>query len=144
MPRLLFFAPCEKVIMDEGSKTLSLITIMEQVEGEVSSPMGDKVAAAINWFAVAVWLKTPDDIGKTYEQRTCVIQPDGSETLAGTIAFQITERTHRVIARIFGFPVSQAGEHSVRLALREKDGNELWITLAEYPVYVLHRGVQNE
>ncbi len=144
MPRLLFFAPCEKVIMDEGSKTLSLITIMEQVEGEVPPASGENVAAAINWSAIALWLKTAEDMGKTYEQRTCVIQPDGNETLAGTVSFQITERTHRTIARIFGFPVSQVGEHTVRLGLREENTNEPWITMAEYPIRVVHKPVQSQ
>ncbi len=140
MPKLLFFAPCEKVIIDETSKTLSLVTVLEQVTGEMpaNATTNDKVTAALNWYAVAVWLKTPDDIGKTYEQRTCVIQPNGDETLAGTAEFQISMRTHRTLARIFGFPINQTGEHIVRLALREQNGQ--WVTMAEYPIRVIHRG----
>ena len=140
MPKLLLFAPCDRVIIDEAGKTLTLISILEQVQSQ-TPPMGEKVAGAVNWFAIALYLQLPEDEGKTYEQRTCLMLPDGSETLEGTISFQMTQRTHRVMARMFGFPISQTGECSLRLALREKDKGEQWHTIAEYPIRVVHMGV---
>jgi hypothetical protein len=142
MPKLLLFAPCDRVIIDEASKTLSLITILEQVESP--APPSTNVAVALTWFAVALWQRLPEDEGKTYEQRTYLVQPDGSKTLEGSASFRLTERTHRVLSRTHGFPISQAGDYLLTLALREKDAGEEWVTMAEFPIRVIHTATDNE
>lgn len=140
MPKLLLFAPCEKVIVDDLSKGISLISLLEQVEGRVIKVAEEKVMAALPWTAFTMWLKTPEDEGKTYEPRAFVLQPDGTEIMAATAEFQLSQRSHRVINSFFGFPINQPGEHTVRLALRERGGNEMWVTMADYPILVIHKG----
>lgn len=143
MPKLLLFAPCDRIIVDEATKTLSLISILEQVEAP-PIPGAENVAAALTWYAVAVWQKVPEDGGKTFEQRTYLVQPDGKRILEGLSPFRMTERTHRVFARTHGFPISQTGDYLLTLTVREKDSGEEWITVAEYPIKVIHRASENE
>ncbi len=139
MPKLLLFVPCAHSIVDQDENTLSLVSILEGLTTLAAPPLPEDAQAPIRWSIVTVWLHTPEDEGKAYEQLTQVVLPDGNVTAPATLPFQMTSRTHRNRVAVFGFPISQPGECMVRLSLREVgDGNE-WQVVAEYPIMVAHQ-----
>ena len=139
MPKLLLFAPCANSVVDQEEKTLSLISVLEGLTLSAAPPLPEDAHAPIRWSIVAVWLRTPEDEGKTYEQLTQVVLPDGKVTAPATLPFQMTRRTHRNRVAVFGFPISQPGECLVRLSLREVGDGHDWQVMAEYPIVVAHQ-----
>jgi hypothetical protein len=136
MPKLLFFIACEKVLIGEEDKVPSLISIFNKIQ--VPGNLQDQNAqAGIQWSLVSSWIRFPEDIGKSYEQRTRVIFPDGKESGEAIIPFQFSDKNHRNTVRIFGFPIFQEGIHIARLSIRES-GNDQWTDVADYPIEVVH------
>src|SRR6266536_5914459 len=82
MPKLLVFAACEKVLIDQQNN-VSLISVLQ--EAKVGMPdsakekltPGAKVMAAMKWDALTLWVKTDD---KPYEQRVALFDPSGNHT----------------------------------------------------------------
>jgi hypothetical protein len=138
MPKLLLFVPCQKVIVDEREHSASLISVMEQLTVNVTSPVPANAQIPFNWTIVTLWTKTPDDEEKTFEQRTEVILPDGSTFLSAVVSFNLSKQSHRNIVDIFGYPISQEGQHIIRLYIRESGKSKEWNFQAEYPVKLIH------
>jgi hypothetical protein len=77
------------------------------------------------------------DAEREFEQRCMLMAPDGSTAIDNRLPFQLTGSVlHRNVTTVFGFPISQVGEYSLRLRLRvageEGDGQEI----AAYPMFV--------
>lgn len=136
MPRLVFFLPCEKAIIDKETNGVSLIHIIQAIN--VPKPPGEDAGAAVNWAAVALWQKTPEDTDKVYEQRTNLLLPNRKETAESIVRFDFsTFQSHRNIVRINGFPVGLPGIYTLNLFLRES-GSESWTLVADYKIPVEH------
>lgn len=141
MPKLLVFAPCERVILGQGDNSASLIVIIQQVQfqgpaGMPAPPPGAGVAARFSIYSQ--WHKLPTDGEKTFEQRIVLSFENENPVLEATAEFQMTERLHRVIANVMALPFIHPGEYSLKLFLREKGEQNWGNPVADYPFEVAH------
>ncbi|SRR5712692_128273 len=140
MPKLLLFAACEKVLIDQQNNA-SLISLLQEVKVQVpeAGPLpAQGTAAALKWDVLTLWLKTDDDIGKHYEQRIELFNPeDHSTDVSGTapIPFEPQKTGHRLTATIVGFPLGWSGRYTLKLWLYES-GHQMQAPIAEYPIVV--------
>ncbi len=139
MPQLIMFAPCAKAIQDGEDRTVSLISVIDGIQVEIPpSGVAKDTVIPMPWATVATWLRTPEDQGKSFEQRISIITPDGTESIDGSIPFQMTERLFRGFIRLNAFPAGQQGEYRIRVSLRDVSEGDKWTAKGEYPVLVLH------
>jgi hypothetical protein len=145
MPKLLIFAPCEKVIIDQNN-VLSIITVLQELKIELPEPPraidGKTPVIAMKWDVVALWAKTNDDAPETvYQTRLGFIDPTGVALegfAAGAVEFSFADKSHhRIVTTILGFPIQHEGRYLVRLWLHKK-GDAEGDPVAEFPI-MLHR-----
>jgi hypothetical protein len=137
MPKLLLFAPCEKVIIaDDG--TTSMITILERINISIpaSTELVEDAAIAMRWDVFALWQKEPQDEGKTYQARFTLTTPKGKEQAEGSITLEFApdKEKFRAVFKSTGFPIAD-GVCVLRLLLREAYIEE-WLEMAQYPLLV--------
>lgn len=140
MPRLLIFAPCERVILGQGDNSATLVTVIQQMQFQVPSgqpiPEGAGVFARFSIFSQ--WYKLPADTNRTFEQRIVLSIANENPILEAVTEFQMTERLHRLIASVPMLPVMHPGEYSLKLFLREKGQQDWGRPVADYPFEVTH------
>jgi hypothetical protein len=138
MPKLLIFAACEKVLIDQLNN-LSLITVLQEAKVgmpppvvQAQLPAGAKLMAPMKWDAITLWAKTDD---KAYEQRVALFDPSGNSTgidTTGELDFQ-GKATLRHIVTVLGLPSYEMGVYLLKLWVREK-GQEFGEPIAEFPI----------
>jgi hypothetical protein len=139
MPRILVFAPCEKVIVSEHDNTTSIMSIIEGFT--IAVPEGVEVppdsSIPITWHVLSLWERADDDKGRNFEQHVGLELPDGRQTLdaPSTLDFQSGKLRFRAVSIVNGFPVSPAGACLLKLSLREVGQGE-WQEVATYPIYI--------
>jgi hypothetical protein len=142
MPKLVLFAACEKVIVDQQNLP-SLISLLQELKVQVPETGATPPAntnAAIKWDVLALWERTADDAGKHYEQRIVLFNPAGEPTgVTGVSSIEVgaAATMHRNIATIAGFPIGAAGRYTLRLWLSE-NGQESQQPVAEYSINVVY------
>jgi hypothetical protein len=139
MPKLLVFAPCEKVIISQDENNPTLIAILSSLtlEGEeaaiteaLKATESDKPALVpIRWSVFALWAKEPADGTREFTQTIDLESPARNIILTnrGTFAFAEGIDTHRLLLNLPGFPIRERGVYILRLSL---DG----AAIAEYPI----------
>lgn len=145
MPKLLIFAPCQKVIVGQDSAT-SLISITEGFVIDVQESVPKDAALPMTWSILTLWHKEGEsEENRIYEQR---IESElaGAEKKAVDVTqeFVISKefRNTRNVVEIQGFPIGLPGELVLKLSLREK-GQEDWLPIAEFPLEIVY-GRQEE
>jgi hypothetical protein len=142
MPRLLLFAPCEKVLLDTDG-LVSLITVIEKLEVTVPASFQIPAQTAIpqRWQSIAIWVMEPSEEGQ-YEQKDHLIVIEGKEEVIAAHTEPIPmARTLpgsagvKVISTLTTVPVLD-GRIFLRLFYR-RIGEQQWIQAAEYPVDVV-------
>lgn len=130
------FVPCEKVIVARDDNSINLIGLMQGFKGgsEQTPTNEEPTSVPLRWSTLALWVKTHEDEGKTYEQQVELLSPTGKVLLSQTLEFVMTKKFHRNTGRIFGFPVAGFGDHVLRLSLRTVGDNEEFTTIAEFPL----------
>jgi hypothetical protein len=137
MLRLLFFVPCERVILEQGTNALSLISLLQRMQVFSQTVAADAKASQI-WYAVAQWqLNDVADLNAHFQQRVTLITPSGAQAIEVFTDFEMTKDLHRTLIRFPAFPIGEAGPHDLRLELRKK-GDEAWTEVASYPLAVEH------
>jgi hypothetical protein len=144
MPKLLLFAPCEKVIIDETTKTTSLIVLLETVHIAIPRADQDKVPRdaniPINWQVLTLWQTEPQDQGKQLEMRFATYLPTGEEIgIAGSmlLRFEPGKPNFRGVISIAGvplFPLLQVDRFVLKLFFREQGAMNEWQFVADYPI----------
>jgi hypothetical protein len=140
MPRLLLFLPCERAIIDRSDNTVSLISVMQQLNADVLTGMPKNAKATQRWNAVAVWMTQPGDEGKRFQQRVTLTNPDGKLMLQALTEFEMTKHFHHTIGRVGNFPIGVPGVYELGLDIREL-GQEQWTPVSAFPVLLQHRSV---
>src|SRR5271166_2274642 len=139
MPNLLFFAPCEKVILDSGNAT-SLITILEEVKIQIIAgtpiPVGSTVP--MQWAIIALWEQSSAwDQGRAFEQRTALVSPTGKHLIETLASFTFDKARYRIVNQILGMPISEPGLHRVKVWIRDKsDPPKEWRETASFPILI--------
>lgn len=140
MPRVLFFLPCEKLIVDElGNPTL--ICVMESVDVEVPKDRSipENAFSSKEWDVVALWYPGPGDEGKKFKQRFEFVSPDGQSLMKSEISFEIGKGSHRNKVHINGFPVGKPGIYQAKLWLDIEGEKPTTDPVATYPIRVVHK-----
>jgi hypothetical protein len=81
MPRLLIFAPCEKVIIGQGDNSVSLIGIIQNVQVnqklDGTAKIPPDTLQPTPWTILSLWQKESADEGIVYTQRVALISRTG-------------------------------------------------------------------
>jgi hypothetical protein len=146
MPKLVLFAACEKAIVDQQTNVFSLLSLLENVNVQLipGAVLPPNAIVPMSWAAVSIFERTPNDDGKTFEQRTAVFDSAGAlviQTPISPFEFKRDSDFHRIINNINGMPVGNAGRVSVKCYLRAKGGE--WEEIATYPIYIKWQSTVN-
>lgn len=142
MLKLLVFAPCERVIVNQDDNNSSLIVILETVN--ITLPLGTQVPGdaliPFRWTVYALWRFEPEapGVGAQFEQRSVLVSRDGQSYFDNTLPFTIPAdgRNHRTTVQLPGFPVLPAGDALLKLSIREAREGVDWRDVADFPIRV--------
>jgi hypothetical protein len=138
MPKLLFFVPCERAIVDDIGKQVSMISVLESLTVNLGENLPEDAGLPLQWMTLAFWRREEGEENKDFEERLQVIAPNGETYAEDVLAFNMHKLNHRVRHTILGVRVGIAGDTIVRLSVRAKDSNEEWRIVAEFPIHVRH------
>jgi hypothetical protein len=138
MPRLLLFAACEKLIVDQAN-VLSLISLLQelniQVPADATLPAELKLAP-MTWTILSIWEQEPGDQDKDFEQRIALTLESGEMVTETPIAaFQMKTPQHRNIGMVVGIPI-EPKSYYIRTWLKEKNSLEWGNEVGRYPLKV--------
>lgn len=139
MPRLLLFGICQKAIVDRSDETVSLIALIPGITVQLDSKGAIPDYIAMFWGGAAIWLRIPEDDGKTYEQRVTIVSPSGKEVGGTSYTFSLLNRTQQNIISGNQFPSAEAGEYDIQLWLREVGEENEWQRITSYPIEIQHQ-----
>jgi hypothetical protein len=146
MPNLLLFVACEKVIV-ANDNVISLIALLQEINVQLAPSAvlpPEMKAAPMNWTILSVWERTPDDLGKSFEQKIVMYSSSNEVMFEAPIAaveFKVippaTERAgqHRNIGSAGVMPVTP-GQYILKTWLREQGTTDWGNELAHYPLKV--------
>jgi hypothetical protein len=136
MPKLLLFAPCEKVLVDEGTHTLSLIVVLQEVHYKLppNTPIQEGGFLPIHWSAVSLWQEESADAGCEFEQRLTIENPAGVPLLTNDMKWKFSRPNHRIVANIIGMPI---GFRKLLLRLQYRVPPSNWLPGATFPIELL-------
>ncbi|HEY0462188.1 MAG TPA: hypothetical protein VGC97_23845 [Pyrinomonadaceae bacterium] len=138
MLKLLYFVPCEKVILSID-KVTSLINTIDGVYVPPSMVIHPGAAIVFSWHTIAFWYRADEmDKGKEFEQQVELYRPDKVLEFSVREKFRIVKDRYRVFTNIGAFPVGMAGELWLKLSIRESETENEWTLMSEYPLYVVH------
>jgi hypothetical protein len=122
MPKLLAYLPCEKVVIEDQSKNVSVLSILETVT--VTMPQGAAAPAPnasirMPWAIFALWQKDKAESGE-FESKSALVSPSGEvllETPVAKLSFGANAR-QQVVNRMADFPVWTPGACHLRLMVK--------------------------
>ena len=141
MPKLLAYLPCEKVVIEEESKNISVLSILETVN--VTLARGAPVPAqnasiGMAWAIFTLWQKERGESGE-FESKSVFVSPAG-EVLAETPAAKLgfgTNTRQQIVNRMASFPIWTPGACQLKLMVKTaRDGD--YRELANVVVMVRH------
>jgi hypothetical protein len=140
MPKLLIFAPCERVIIGQGDNSVSLIILIQKLQLNQIAPKLEEnqpMLARVSLFSE--WIKTSGDQGKVFEQRFTFGIPGQTPNVEAMMEFTMTERHHRNVGVIDLLPFVAPGDYEFAIWLRQK-GSANWPNepAASYPIELVH------
>jgi hypothetical protein len=138
MPRLLAFLPCEKVIINQGDNTVTLVSLMQGIAGNASdrdAPYDRELMGRLTWNIFTMWLQEPEHDEREYQQRVTLIDPLGRIRIEAISSFRFEKPIHRVAGVVEVVPVWPSGRYSMNLQLKLKDDAADWGEyVASYPL----------
>ena len=132
MPKLLAYLPCEKVVIEDESKNISVLSILETVNvtlAEGAPPPAAHASIGMAWAIFTLWQKERGESGE-FESKSVLVSPSGeplAETPVAKLAFGANTR-QQIINRMASFPVWTPGPCQLKLMVRtsrEADFREL-------------------
>jgi hypothetical protein len=142
MPKLVLYAPCERVILGQGDNSASLIIVLQQMQFHGTLKQGEQVnkgmAAFVHFAVFSQWHKTPGDEGKIFEQRVILVKAGEPIALEFVAEFEMKDRLHRLIANVQVMPMMNQGEYNLQTFVRQKGSRDWGDVVAEYPIEVVH------
>jgi hypothetical protein len=139
MPRLLLFAACEKVIIDQQTNVLSLMSLLQDINVQIppGAPLPPSNAIIpMQWTTVSIFLPESEDSGKQFEQRVTLVSSSNVQLLQSPAAPFALTGPHRIISQVNGMPIGNAGLLTLKCHLREQGAN-VWQEIGDgYPINV--------
>jgi len=141
MPRLIYFLPCSKVIVDREDRLASLISIIERVNIHLGpeTPLDDDMAIPISWTIATEWRPSPEDVDKTFEQHVELIYATGKIAYDVTVTFRMESKRHKQLINLSGLPAAVPGDLVLKLSLREATKGSRWKNISEYVIEISHQ-----
>ena len=138
MARCEWVIACERVVIEDEAKDVSLIAILETVMTPKPPESVVRAAAAqgpivlpLRFYVAHQWVRSNSKIGERTLTRTRLIGPDGKQFGSQEATVDLTgSKRARIISQALGRPVSREGmyrcvvEQKVRLAWRKAGETE--------------------
>jgi hypothetical protein len=110
MPKLILFAACERVLIDQRTNSATLIGALEEMHFKL--PPGSLVLPAntalpTQWAIFALWQEEPEDVGLEFEQRVTVENATGQIVIYNIAKFNFQQKRQRVVSNVVGLPYSR-------------------------------------
>ena len=143
MPKLILFAPCQRILEDTTDHTITLFGLIETLAFAIlpEQVLAPDEAAPFDWSVVSTWRISEEDRGRPFQIRLCRVFPDGEES-TGNVATTVggEETAHlRIIFRIQSIQIGRPGLQYLRLYIRESGEEEReWELAGEYPFLLQH------
>ena len=121
-PRLMLLAACGKAIIDDSDKLVSLVDIIQELTisaSEAPKP-GQRGVGPIPWQVFTMWKRAGDKPGH-FVQTTELIDPAGKALFRNDMEFATTSSSYRIRLRFQAFPITTAGEYTVKVYVRPKE-----------------------
>lgn len=139
MARLKLFAVCERALVEEGTRTLSLLSLVEQVRFPQLPPAppnhGEPVYVPYRFAVVHVWEREDPNKPETFDTRVRLIGTNGKEFGHSEQRVDMTSfRVSRVILQAPMFPWTGPGDMYVEIQLRS---GKRWRTVGKERVEVV-------
>lgn len=138
MPKLLLFAPCEKVLVDEKSHTTSLIVILQEIHYKVppGTQLQPNALLSMNWSVVSLWQEEePADAGVEFEQRVVLENSAGTALIANEVKWKFEKPSHRIVGNVPGIPVGTR-RLMLKLSFRVVMSRD-WHEVAAFPIELM-------
>lgn len=147
MLKLLFFVPCEKMIIGQDNRT-SLISVLEHLflKGEVPDNLPPNAGFPLQWSAVALWNRTEELVKPiSFDSKAELIAPDGTIPIHSIVQFNVSNSylNYRNIFAFPVFPIGQNGIYKATLSYKRSDLED-WQMVGEYPIQVIHKIPETE
>ncbi len=146
MPKILIFAPCQKVIVSALDNTVSLISVIETFT--IAIPEGaevpEKATIPMDWSVFSLWELEEGEEGKNFEQRVDFVLPNGRKALDNattTLDFQPHSNRFRNVYMVKGFPIPPQGHSVLKLSVREV-GQDAWQEAASYSILIMRPNME--
>ena len=132
MPKLLAYLPCEKVVIEEQSKNISVLSILETVNvtlAKGTAMPAPQASIGMAWAIFTLWQKEKGESGE-FESKSLLVSPSGeplAQTPVAKLAFGANAR-QQIINRMASFPIWTPGPCQLKLMVRtsrEGDFREL-------------------
>ena len=146
MPRLQFFIPCDRVLVNKEDQDLSIIGVLDGLSIEIEDPKlpdnGKTLSLPHNWTTIAQWRRVSGDEKTAFQQRVQIVLPNGKlsgQSLSSTIF--LTAPIAVLASRGTALPFIGSGTYLFRLSYRlgvykEQEKEKGWKTASEYPISI--------
>ena len=137
MPRLLLFAPCEKVAVDEGNNPTLVSILMEWTVSAARDvrQLPENAIVPQRWVIFALWYRLPEDEDREFVQTCELKSQSGRILLTGQISFRMTTIAHRNTMNVAGLPITP-GVYELSVYLSEKNSLKERELRGTYPLVV--------
>jgi hypothetical protein len=115
---------CEKLIIDkDGAHSIINVMLRAQVaftrtlqgQGEDELPIPPNMTSPNMWWIYTAWMVSPEDVGRSFEQKYEIFWPDGEKFADTRLPFvQKDTQVNQTSFYLVGFPVGQKGKVKIR------------------------------
>ncbi|MCB9637393.1 MAG: hypothetical protein H6728_10345 [Myxococcales bacterium] len=125
---------CSRSVIDEDTKNISLMDVVEQVTIDAESAKQKDVLLPLPFEVVTLWSRE-DEAGKSNtEARLRLLSPEGTEINQQFYKIDLSEHPRmRTRIRVPGLPFVGPGNYVFCVDLRRQDG-ETWREVARVPL----------
>jgi hypothetical protein len=145
MPKLILFAPCEKIVVDQIDNTTSLISLLEALQvADIPDIERDKIpddaSIPVNWSLLALWQSEIGDDQKLFDTRFN-LQVGGRivELKGAPFKFEDGKPNFRNVLRVVGLPLKpllgEISECTIHAFIRSSD-TDPWDEVGIFPIIV--------
>lgn len=140
MPKLLVFAPCEKVIISQDENNPTLIAVLTEMGAqyhlESGAELPENISLPMRWAIFSMWQQEPRDAGKSFRQRIEFWSPANKQMFKEQDhEFTFEKPIQRVVMHLPGFPAGN-GVWTLKTYIAEKDAPFQKEPIATYPIII--------
>jgi hypothetical protein len=139
MPRLLLFAPCERVLNGSDGSASIIILLRELTFHDVEHPLPPNRIVPMKWAVFAEWQRQENESPTDrFLQKVEMFSQDSKALIPGTAAeFTIAREVHRMTGEFEFFPLVPAGRYELAMSVKRVDDPD-WKEVGKYPLVVKH------